>query len=92
MLQSNSVTSKGQATIPKHVRDELGIKTGDRVRYEKNQNGRYEIVKEPTLDEVLEMNAQYTENVPNYTDDELKKLIHEGMQKQAVERYRRSLS
>lgn len=91
MTRSILTTMKGTITIPKSIRDELGIKTGVRVHFEKNQNGRYELVKDPTLEEVREMNKEYTKKVPNYSDDELKQIIHEGMQQQAVERYRRSL-
>jgi AbrB family looped-hinge helix DNA binding protein len=29
----SAITSKGQATIPKAVRDHLGLKTGDRVKF-----------------------------------------------------------
>ncbi len=29
----SAVTSKGQATIPKPIRDHLGLKTGDRVKF-----------------------------------------------------------
>ena len=32
MLES-SVTKKGQTTLPKPVRDTLGVRAGDRVRY-----------------------------------------------------------
>ena len=32
MIQS-SVTTKGQTTLPKAVRDALGVESGDRVRY-----------------------------------------------------------
>lgn len=32
------VTSKGQITIPKHVRDALGIKEGDQVVFRLEQN------------------------------------------------------
>ena len=32
MLES-AVTKKGQTTLPKPVRDRLGVKAGDRVRY-----------------------------------------------------------
>jgi AbrB family looped-hinge helix DNA binding protein len=28
-----AITSKGQATIPKAIRDHLGLKTGDRVKF-----------------------------------------------------------
>jgi antitoxin PrlF len=29
----SAITSKGQATIPKPIRDHLGLKTGDRVKF-----------------------------------------------------------
>ena len=32
MVQS-AITSKGQTTLPKSVRQALGVKTGDRIRY-----------------------------------------------------------
>lgn len=32
MIES-AITSKGQTTLPKVVRETLGVKTGDRVRY-----------------------------------------------------------
>lgn len=42
------VTAKGQVTIPKEIRDELGIEPGDEVAFEKIGSG-YEIRKrEPT--------------------------------------------
>lgn len=33
-----SVTSKGQVTIPKRIRDELGITTGSKVEFELSGN------------------------------------------------------
>lgn len=32
-MVESTITSKGQTTLPKRVRDALGLKTGDRVRY-----------------------------------------------------------
>ncbi|MDE2998158.1 MAG: type II toxin-antitoxin system PrlF family antitoxin [Gemmatimonadota bacterium] len=32
-MYESSITSKGQTTIPKHVREALGVEAGDRVRY-----------------------------------------------------------
>ena len=36
----NSVTTKGQVTIPKQVRDLLGIKPGNSVAFEVAEDGR----------------------------------------------------
>jgi len=44
------VTSKGQVTIPKEIREELGIEPGDEVTFEPTDGG-YAIRKEaPTTD------------------------------------------
>ena len=34
------VTTKGQVTIPKHVRDRLGIRPGTKVEFEVAEDGR----------------------------------------------------
>ena len=40
-----TLTSKGQVTIPKPVRDRLGVKPGDEVAFEMAQDGRVTIAK-----------------------------------------------
>jgi len=40
------VTSKGQVTIPKRVRDHLGIEPGNRVDFELTPDGRIVLVKQ----------------------------------------------
>ena len=42
---SATVTSKGQITIPKRVRDFLGIKAGSRVDFQRSEDGRIVLVK-----------------------------------------------
>jgi len=42
---ATTVTSKGQVTIPKPVRDRLGIKPGDAVEFELAPDGRVIVVK-----------------------------------------------
>jgi antitoxin PrlF len=36
----STVTSKGQITIPKEIRDQMGLKPGDRVDFVKDRTGR----------------------------------------------------
>jgi antitoxin PrlF len=43
-MPSAVVTSKGQITIPKEVREALGVATGDRVEFVESGKGVYEIV------------------------------------------------
>jgi AbrB family looped-hinge helix DNA binding protein len=40
-MATAAVTSKGQITIPVEVREDLGLKTGDRVSFIKGENGEY---------------------------------------------------
>jgi len=43
-MSDAKITSKGQITIPKDVRDNLGLRTGDRVTFERD-NGGYHLRK-----------------------------------------------
>ena len=42
---STTVTSKGQVTIPKRVRDLLGIRPGSVIDFERGPDGRVVLVK-----------------------------------------------
>ena len=44
-MSSATITSKGQLTVPAAIREELGLKTGDRVDFiRNNETGNYEII------------------------------------------------
>jgi AbrB family looped-hinge helix DNA binding protein len=43
-VSAATVTSKGQITIPKEVRDALGLESGDRVEFVASAPGVYEIL------------------------------------------------
>lgn len=40
------ITTKGQVTIPKAVRDFLGIQAGSKVTFKRTEDGRVEIIPE----------------------------------------------
>ncbi|MFN3170285.1 MAG: AbrB/MazE/SpoVT family DNA-binding domain-containing protein [Hyphomicrobiales bacterium] len=47
------LTSKGQITLPKKLRDELGLQSGDTIGFRKSESGRYELVRDATPDEMF---------------------------------------
>ena len=43
-MPSATLTSKGQVTIPKEVREALGLETGDRIDFVAERPGEYKVV------------------------------------------------
>ena len=52
-MPKSTVTSKGQTTIPHQVRSHLGLKTGDRVEFVIDSEGR--VVLEPATVDAAEL-------------------------------------
>jgi len=53
------VTTKGQVTIPKEIRDALGIEPGDEIAFEQVESGYKIAKKEPTTAEGDDPFAKY---------------------------------
>ena len=66
---SNKVTTKGQVTIPKAVREELGIRPGDEVDFVRT-NGSYQIQKKLTESPFAKYRG-YLKNLAGVDVDEL---------------------
>jgi len=43
LMPISTITSKGQITIPKEIRDEMGLKPGDRVNILKESTGELSV-------------------------------------------------
>ena len=46
-MSSSTLTTKGQITIPKRLRDYLGLSPGDKLRFEYEDGGAVRIVPSP---------------------------------------------
>lgn len=45
-MSTTTITSKGQITLPKGIRDRLALKVGDRLRVSTDRNGRVTLDRE----------------------------------------------
>ena len=73
MAYTTILTSKGTTTIPKEIRDSLGIKPGMRVTFAKNQAGEYVLRRTKTIEEVRAMNKAWLakHGIKTATDDDI---------------------
>ena len=86
-IASAKITSKGQLTVPAKLRHELGLKPGDRVDFERNQNGRIEIVARTKT--LAELKGMLPYNGPALTDDDLAAIVDGARAERAAEVARR---
>ena len=80
-----TVTSKGQATIPKEFRDKLHIDTPGRVRFVENEDG--EVVIRPVKRPAELRGALASEGEDEATATELLRAERARDEKQAEEKY-----
>ena len=73
MIES-SITKKGQTTLPKPVRETLGVQAGDRVRYVIS-NGEVRILAVRPISRLFGM---LQHNGPAVTLDEMEQAIADG--------------
>jgi len=68
-MASALITSKGQLTIPIQVRDELGLKSGDRVEFVNDGTGRFYL--EPKKGSIMNLKGIFKWNGPPVTIKEM---------------------
>jgi antitoxin PrlF len=47
-MVESTITDKGQTTVPKEIRDALGVKSGQRLQWEVVENGTARVRPEPS--------------------------------------------
>jgi AbrB family looped-hinge helix DNA binding protein len=93
MKHENNLTSKGQVTIPKDIRDALGLLPGKPVRFEMDADGNARIVKADAAAENERRKADFrnrlkkaqaifkaSDTMPGISVDEYMALIREPIQ------------
>lgn len=76
-MSTATMTSKGQITIPKEVRAELGLTTGSKVMFVRLRNGTYRIVPRTGRIEDL-AGLLYDPDRPPMTIEDINEAIAEG--------------
>lgn len=80
-MSSSTITSKGQTTIPKEIRERLGVSTGDRVEYVVEPDGHVRLL--PATRHVRELRGVLKHRAPAkpLTLDEMDEAIRRGATK-----------
>ena len=73
MIES-AITSKGQTTLPKPVREALGVRPGDRVRYVILDNEVRIIAARP----ILRLYGAFRHDGPPVTLEDMERAVSEG--------------
>jgi AbrB family looped-hinge helix DNA binding protein len=72
-MPSASITSKGQITLPKEIRDRLGVGTGDRVAFREGEDGT--IVVEAEITDLLTLKGAIRPRVRGVTVEDMKDAV-----------------
>lgn len=66
-----TMTTKGQVTVPKRIRDAMGLAPGSRVDFQLLQDGRIALVKEGTPPPAFNFDQLIGSAGPGLTTDEV---------------------
>ncbi len=76
MIEESKVSNKGQITIPKEVRDKLGLKVGDKIIFESSDNGILIRKKEESdVDKVISEVSGIWKDHPVFKSKTIKEII-----------------
>jgi antitoxin PrlF len=75
-MTTAAMTSKGQITVPIEVRRDLGLKTGDRIEFIKNENGSYTL--KPKTGSVQDVRGMWKWTGKPLSIEEMNQVIAKG--------------
>lgn len=75
-MTAATMTSKGQMTIPKSIRDKLKLKPGDRIDFVENSDGR--VLLMPRNRDVRELRGFFPKPAKPVSDKQIKDAIERG--------------
>lgn len=84
MIYTHTMTSKGQITVPKDVREALGIKPGERATFRFKKSGEVVIERPKTIEDI----RQLLKHPAGAVLSEKEKLVLEGMEKDGHKAFR----
>ena len=70
-MATSTLTSKGQVTIPKEVRERLGLEPGDRLAFEVREDGIVEI--RPEIGDLMALFGAIKPQVRGVTVEQMKR-------------------
>lgn len=85
-MEQSTITAKGQTTLPKAVREALGVSPGDRLRYRVLENGEVRIIKTKSAKDLVGMLHRPGQRARTLEE------IDEGIAQAAIERFTRDAS
>ena len=85
MAQTYNLTSKAQITVPKHIRDMLGLKPGGKAIFRVNKDGEVVLERLKTFEEIHAMLGEPTFKDPLSPKE---RLVIEGMKKDGHKAFR----
>jgi len=72
-MPASTVTSKGQITMPKAIRDRLGLQTGDRVEFRITARG--EVVVEASTVDLRDLRGALKAEGPGASIEDMKQAV-----------------
>jgi antitoxin PrlF len=75
-MPSATITTKGQITLPKQIRDRLGLRAGDRVAFRERED--HSIVVEPETTNLLDLRGTVQSRVRGVSVEAMNQAIRKS--------------